>query len=455
MPSDKTLPDWAARLQTERDRRGWNKHEMARRLLDAAGIQQTPIRIKSLVRQVSWWEHGKHYPRDWDTIYATAFETTVAQLFGTKPAYLQTATARSVDGEGARDEWDDDVERRALLQLLAALSTQGTIPVGALEAVRAGLDRALGAADDHAVEDWEQISYEYGCALLSGTPAGLIAALATDIVDVRSVLRNRPELDLASMQRVSARLAALMASALSEMGALLDAARWWRTARGAADASGDLDLRVWVRGRQALVTQTTGRPELAVYFADRAIGLAADRPLAGLAEAYATRAKVSAAGRQRTALRDLETLERLFARLPVGVTDERSAVWGYPEERLMSSRTGVLVSLGHEDVHDDLVRELSACTRSRQRARAELKMGWYLVNTGDIKAGAERSATVLSALPAEHRTTSVMRMAKRVVTSLPDEQATGPAAVRELRRLTAESFPEGHAVGRRPRNVKR
>ncbi len=73
-------PPWAVRLQTEREARGWNKHEMARRLLAAAGGEYPPV--KSLVRQILGWEKGEHFPRVWTAHYAAALELDEAGLFG-------------------------------------------------------------------------------------------------------------------------------------------------------------------------------------------------------------------------------------------------------------------------------------------------------------------------------------------------------------------------------------
>jgi hypothetical protein len=73
-------PEWAKRIQAEREARGWGKREMARQLFKAAGI---PVgNVSSLARQVSWHEDGAHFPRDWAGAYATAFEMSESALFG-------------------------------------------------------------------------------------------------------------------------------------------------------------------------------------------------------------------------------------------------------------------------------------------------------------------------------------------------------------------------------------
>jgi hypothetical protein len=75
-------PEWAWLLQTERERRGWTKPEMARQLLAAAGYGRTKDAIVSLVRQIRAWENAEHFPRDWTGHYAAALEMTEAELFG-------------------------------------------------------------------------------------------------------------------------------------------------------------------------------------------------------------------------------------------------------------------------------------------------------------------------------------------------------------------------------------
>jgi tetratricopeptide (TPR) repeat protein len=86
--NDEQRPSWAVRLQVEREAHGWNKREMARRLLRATGHQYGSV--DSLARQIRGWEAGEHFPRDWATAYATAFALEEGDLF----------TAQGDDGDG-------------------------------------------------------------------------------------------------------------------------------------------------------------------------------------------------------------------------------------------------------------------------------------------------------------------------------------------------------------------
>ena len=55
-------PSWAVRLRIERRMRGWSEHEMARRLLRAAGFSQGSLR--DMTRQILGWETGEQVPRE-------------------------------------------------------------------------------------------------------------------------------------------------------------------------------------------------------------------------------------------------------------------------------------------------------------------------------------------------------------------------------------------------------
>jgi hypothetical protein len=80
--NDQQRPPWAVRLRAEREAHGWNKREMARRLLHAAGYQHGSV--DSLARQVRGWEAGEHFPRDWASAYAAVFGMGEAELVGSE-----------------------------------------------------------------------------------------------------------------------------------------------------------------------------------------------------------------------------------------------------------------------------------------------------------------------------------------------------------------------------------
>jgi len=64
---------------------------MARQLKKAIGLHGPGT--DSLSRQIYDWERGKHFPRDWTSAYAKAFQMSEEELFGDR--------ASRTDGAGA------------------------------------------------------------------------------------------------------------------------------------------------------------------------------------------------------------------------------------------------------------------------------------------------------------------------------------------------------------------
>ncbi|QXJ24258.1 helix-turn-helix domain-containing protein [Actinomadura graeca] len=329
---------------------------------------------------------------------------------------------------------DDDMERRALLNLLMVTGSGAAIPAEHLETLLSGFGRALDVRDSFTVDDWEETVNDHAYALRVMPPAALVGVLSVDVADIRRTLDNRADLDRADMHRVSAKLAALMAMALEELDNPL-ASRWWRTAHAAAASAGDRHLEVYTRARQARATTT--RPG-ALQKAQRAIELAQGRPSAGLAEAQATRAVILARKGDRTgAQKALGDLDELYGRLPADVTGDEAAIWGWPQQRYIGERTNVRLNLGDPSLYDELPKRPTSTSGARNQVIGELKTAWACINAGGVNDGVSDAAQALAVLPLDHRTSTMKTLVGSVCKALPDEQARSLPAARELRALTA------------------
>src|SRR5690606_32964430 len=92
-------------------------------------------------------------------------------------------------------------------------------------------------------------------------PQALLQDLATDLVTLQLVTGRRAGGQMPpAWCRVIGGLAALMAKTLCNLGQSRVAREWWATAQHAADASGDRDLSLWVRGEQLVHGLYEGRP---------------------------------------------------------------------------------------------------------------------------------------------------------------------------------------------------
>ncbi|WP_067471571.1 helix-turn-helix domain-containing protein [Actinomadura hibisca] len=415
--TDEQQPAWAARLQAEREARDWSKREMARRLFTAAGIDNG--NVGSLARQISWWENGRHFPRDWAAIYAIVLETSTSALFGpehrTPPAV------------------DVDQQRRRLLSCLGALGVEAAMHTEPLEPIREALLAAL--PDDHdgrMVRDWEETAFEYGHAFLTTPPGELLSDLATDLVGLQQELqRTSAEHQRRRLCVPAGKLTALMAMTVSTLGQPRQARNWWKTARHTADASGDRDLRVWVRGYEAMSALYAGRPHATVLrLADEAIVIAGKTPGAAVLEAMAGRAQVLAlAGQRAEAEATINAMGDRFASLPGSDPEDRLSTTAWPETALHHT-AAFTFSHGGNTARAEAAQEhalaLYPAGMRRQRAQVALLRAVTLIQQGEITAAVVLAGDTVGSLAVEQRTTTIRRGARMVLDAIPDAELSRP-----------------------------
>lgn len=428
--SDDERPEWAARLQAEREARGWSKPQMARALFAAAGVTPTRLQVDSLARQVRGYERGEHLPRDWTGGYATAFGLDEGDLFGTAP------------------NPDHDEERRHLLACLGLLGVDTASRSEPLEPIRQALTRALpGGMHGRLVQDWEEIAFEHGHAFLTTPPAELLPDLAADLVALLDSVQTAPggavREDLCGPV---GKLAALMAMTVSNLGQRRHARDWWKTARHAADASRDRDLRVWVRGYEAMNALYSARPlSMVLRLSQEAVRIAGDRTGAAVLEAMAARAQALSMmdGRAGDAAAAMRELSDRWERLPSATPDDRLSTGAWPETALHHTAAYVYTHAG-DTVLAEQARAAALArypsSMRRQRAQIELLRATGMVRAGDVVAGVEHAGRTVEGLAAAQRTTTIQRGARMVLDAVPDPDLTRPA-VRNYR--DAFALPAG------------
>jgi tetratricopeptide (TPR) repeat protein len=439
--TDQQRPSWAVRLEAERSARRWNKHEMARRLLAAAGLEQGSVR--NLARQIHRWEAGKVFPRDWATAYAIAFELDETDLFGCSPRPVEgqsTALAGNVVGRTRPDDGDEDVRRRALLELMAVLGAGMAVPVASVDTALAALEDSLGRqAAELDVPDWQNTAWQYSQTIWVQPVGVLMHDLTADIMALGAALQreSRPPVRQ-ELLRVSAQLAAYMAQELSDMGRLRDARRSLQAAAHAADESGDRDLSTWVRSYHASRALWEDRPvQIVSGLLDDALGHASGRPTAGLAKALMIHAQLLATqGDAVGAGKALHNLRQVFGNLPDHITQDRISPHGYPEGALWETEGFAYAILG------DTKRAVSATDqafslmpeeRSGSRTNINLMRALALVRDRDITEGLTHAVETMRGMPTS---TSRRRITGEILKALPDEKSRTLPAARELRALT-------------------
>ncbi|CNG78254.1 Uncharacterised protein [Mycobacterium tuberculosis] len=429
--TDQPRPRWAARLEAERRARGWGPFKAARRLYAAAGIDHPDLsQVKNLSRQINRHEKGEVFPSDWGSAYATAFGMEEKDLFGQESTDQPMGT---VNPTPLPDDGDEDVKRRAALQFLAALGAGTAIPPGTLEEILSSIDRALDRPVD--VDEWESAVREYGF-LINRQPVGsLINDLTADLIGVGELLK-RDHAQRTDLLRVSAGLSALLAIEFGDIGNRRSARLTWATARRAADASGDRDLKVWVRAREAEEAFWFGlSPQEIDARTAEAISIAGGTSSSGLPRAHAVRAGLAAEnGHESSARKTMNDLSKVFERLPDSVTGD-ATTFGWSEARLRWNEAYVYSLMDDARASQAVDDALRLYPRGTLGPVANLKViqAMGVINSGEITVGLDQTVSTLQDLPVSP---ARRRMTGQILRSLPDKARTLPAA-RELRTLTS------------------
>ncbi|WP_433329674.1 helix-turn-helix domain-containing protein [Spirillospora sp. CA-294931] len=425
------IPEWAMRLQTEREARGWSKHQMARELMNAAGVRHGSV--VNLARQVLDWEKGKHFPRDWAESYACAFEMDLAELFPS----LEGCEASS-DGSVP----DDEVRRRTLLGMVAAAASA---PLGVdAEPVRTVLTEAITTrVTARDADEWERVAFDYAHEVGFLPARQVLPDLVTDFNEINLLISHAVAEARLRLVHTAAQLAALTAITLISVGDARSARRWWRTAARAADESGDPGAASLVRGRAAVFSLYGGWSAMTTLdLAKEAIEIGRNTPCVGVVSGYAARAQALAhLGRGAEATEALNVLADTFVRLPDASTQHGRSQWTWPEQRLHHVKSHVHTFAGNpEEAHRAQDRALAFYSgQSQGRAQVELHRAGALLRAGEIQEGARYMVRVMEGLPGALAHDGLVRSTARSSLGLAPRAATRQPAVLDAYELLAET----------------
>ncbi|WP_343067095.1 helix-turn-helix transcriptional regulator [Streptomyces rectiverticillatus] len=342
-----------------RKARGWSQGRLATEINDAFGT--------TLTREyVSGWERGKVRP---GPFYLRA----LSQVLGVPEAALQAGGP----ADGA--------------------TTAALAPAVASDLLRMGFAARLRGGP--SADDWEDRLAAYGAAYMSSPAADLQRRVAEDLVVVQQ------QLDEPRMWSAAARLMTVYATTFPRQ----ECARtvmWFRMAADAADRSGDVGVRVWVRGRGALALGYGGTSTgLAELLADQALALT-DKPSVGLLHATLGKAYAAALrGDRATALRLADRGRRIFdaAYDPAAQLSDYSI----PSWRMNGFLSLLSARLGDEKqataAREAALHELRELPERLPRfaTHLELHKGLTLVRAGDREGGVACARAALEALPQE------------------------------------------------------
>ncbi|MEZ7124669.1 hypothetical protein ACBR40_04975 [Nonomuraea sp. AD125B] len=329
--------------------------------------------------------------------------------------------------DNAGDEDGEDATNRRQMLRLAGAAAVGTVIDD--EVTRRRLNETMGAR--RSLDEWNTAHEDHLHALRHRPPAQVAHDLSIDLDTLSRQIELAKGSELAELHRVTALLAAIQANAFTRLEQHGTACRWWETARWAADASRDLDVRLLVRAEEAghgLYGQRS--PQSVLRLLAEAEHLAGQRPMLKLA---AIKAKaLSKAGRHTEAE---EALNRMTDLADRGVRGDAQGFWT-PSE-LYFSQSWVYAAMGREEAAAQAREAL--LRRSRDYVYAtniQLHEAWAAIARGGVEQGATQATTTIAAVPERFRTAHVLETARMVLHAVPPEQQSRPA-VGELRATLA------------------
>ena len=362
------------------------------------------------------------------------------------PARTGHTGAATVADSGPED--DDDVVRWMLLRLIAdpTVAVDGQF-FGAVDRIRRRMDDALvgGTVSAIMLDEWEEATVGYGRQYMTVPPLRLLCDVLLDFGDVRRMSERRQSLEFSErLCRLAGRLAGLIGMIMINVGDQRLARSFFRTARTAADETGDRHLRAWVAVREALVPLYYADPAEASALARAGAGLAGRNPCAAgvMAPVLEARAVAWAAARREDtssgpALRQARSLlasaHEALARLPAA--ERGDTAFGYTQRQLLFHEGDTLVMLGdHQRAEQAFTSSLGLYAPGEILDRSLIGLGLARcrLEADEPTEALRLSLETLLAVSPEYRSEIMMRAAR----SLADTVAVRHGeqrAVREYR----------------------
>ncbi|MEU5408319.1 helix-turn-helix domain-containing protein [Nocardia asteroides] len=286
----------------------------------------------------------------------------------------------------------DTVQRRQFLSTMAATAVA---PVVASDLLAQGFSARLRGKGP-SVEQWAHTLTGYGSDYMTSGAAEIQKRIAIDLAVIQQ------QCDTPQMWTHAARLMTLYAKTFPGSDGS-KAVTWYRMAAESADRSGDVQIRVWVRGRAATALGYEGASlPVATMFADQALAID-DRPSLGRLNAIYGKAHAAAITGDTDTARALDTEgRRVFDQ--AGSADNEASDYAVPYWRLGVFRSLLRARLGDEseaiNAQDEARRYLPP-TLPRFATHLEMHRGLMLVRAGDREGGTAYARSALDALPPE------------------------------------------------------
>lgn len=402
------------------------------------GLRETAALVPVDFTVVGKWERGVHQPPEKAVKVIDGAVGADGQLIALYATVAEHHRMRTLAEKGTRGE-DEEMERRRLLQLAAASVGLGSL-VGD-EPIRRLLDMTLNAP--RSVEDWHLTCADHLHGVRTLPAAQVHDDLLMDLLGLQEQLRTADAGDVVELQRVAAELSAYHASVLTRLGDRGAALRWYRTARGAADAADDLDLRMLIRAHEAEHSLFGLRdPATVLQLIEGAIQFAgpSPKPSPGLASALRTKAHVLAILR-----RHVEARQTMRQFLDVAEKNKRvvAGFWEPSNYHVYVTLSQVHAAAGDEAEAGRAQEHVLTGTPSGYHIPANVRLHAALctVVNGGVKEGVQQAVETIASLPSGYRHHLITETGRRVLRAVPIEQREQSAVVEFRAVLAIEGRP--------------
>lgn len=355
--------------------------------------------------------------------------------------YISGVRYRADGSDCVDGDEEETVLRRTLLQLLAGagVGLDGRVHT-AVDGIRRRMDDTLvnATVSPTMLDQWEETTVGYGQQYQSTPPLRLLCDVMLDFGEVRRMCEQRQPIELQErLCRLAAQLSGMAGIISIDLGDHRLARSFFRTARTAADETGDRGLRSWVSVREAIVPMYYGDPREALHLARRAQDLAGRSPnvAAAMAPVMEARALGILVKRGRTdaassAKRALTRGRTVFGQL--GKESLGDTAFGYTERQLAFHTGETFTNLGdHRNADESLRKALTLYSASEELDRTLIWMdrATCKLQEGEPAAALDAADKAVRSLSDGHRTDIIMHRARQLAANV----VTQYGEIREVR----------------------
>jgi len=348
------------------------------------------------------------------------------------------------------NEKGERMQRRVMLEALSTLALGPGPALATLEALRQGLELAVGVGSERSIAEWDAVAHGYSCEFFATPATEIVGDVAADLHVLMRMIDARTSDSVGrDLSRSAAQLSVILAMGLSDLGQSRAARRWWSTARHAAASSTDAATRMWVHDWEAINGLNEKRPLSTITdLIDEGIAFGSTN-CSGRAGLLAARAQALAVqGRPREALEALRAVEASTDTMPSAILADAGSMHGWPEFRLLHTASYVQTHLAMTDTnHVNAAMAAQDAAIKMYPAELRVELAWLemhratcLVLKGDLDDGVRYALTTLDELPAGLHGAALRQIASNVVEAVPPVERTR-SVVRELQQRLQPPMP--------------